>query len=114
MKNTAEFTIVGRIATIRQFGDVMKVSVASNYPVKKADGSWGEDTHWNQVTIFSERMQETMNEQVDKGDLVEFRGRVRQSSFERQGERVYSTDLIVTKLELKAKAAARAPLKEAA
>ena len=114
MKNVAEFTIVGRVATIRQFDKVMKVSVASNYPVKKADGTWGEDTHWNQVTVFSERLQGTIDAEIGRGDLIELRGRVRQGSFERDGERVYSTDLIVTQVELKAKTSARAPQREAA
>ena len=64
--------------------------------------------------MFSERLQNQVTDEIGKGDLVEFRGRVRQSSFERDGERVWSTDLIVTRVELKAKASQRTRQLEAA
>jgi single-stranded DNA-binding protein len=94
MQNVAEFTIIGRIGSIKTFGTTMRLSIASNYPFKDASGEWQEQTYWNQVTIFSERMAAYISKHISKGDLVHARGRMRQSSYERDGEKVYTVDLV--------------------
>jgi hypothetical protein len=51
-------------------------------------------TYWNEVVIFSDNLQTYIGRHIGKGDLVHARGRIRQSRFERNGETVYTVDLI--------------------
>jgi single-stranded DNA-binding protein len=94
MRNLAEFTLVGRVGTLKQVGKTVRVSICANYPVKDDKGQWKDDAPWNEVTIFAKAIQSNVSEHVSKGDLVHVRGRLRQHSFERDGQRVYTVDLI--------------------
>ena len=94
MRNIAEFTLIGRVGTIKQFGKTVRVSICANYPSKDDKGQWKEDAHWNEVTIFTKSIQSYVNGHVNKGDLVHVRGRLRQNSFERDSHRIYTVDLI--------------------
>jgi single-stranded DNA-binding protein len=94
MRNIAEFTLIGRVGTIKQVGKTVRVSICANYPFKDDKGQWKDDAHWNEVTIFTKLIQSYVNEHVSKGDLVHVRGRLRQNSFERDGQRIYTVDLI--------------------
>ncbi len=94
MRNIAEFTLIGRVGTIKHVGKTVRVSICANYPFKDDKGQWKEDPHWNEVTIFTKSIQSYVNEHVSKGDLVHVRGRLRQNSFERDGHRIYTVDLI--------------------
>jgi single-stranded DNA-binding protein len=48
-----------------------------------------------------------VNEHVSKGDLVHARGRLRQNSYERDGKRIYTVDLIALEFGRLAQAAER-------
>ena len=93
MRNIAEFTLIGRVGTIKEVGKTVRVSISANYPFKDKD-EWKDDAHWNEVTIFTKSIQNYVKDHVSKGDLVHVRGRLRQNSFERDGQRVYTVDLI--------------------
>ncbi|MEW6439069.1 MAG: single-stranded DNA-binding protein [Pseudomonadota bacterium] len=108
MRNIAEFTLIGRVGTIKQVGKTVRVSICANYPVKDDKGQWKDDAHWNEVTIFTKAIQSYVNDHVSKGDLVHVRGRLRQNSFERDGQRVYTVDLIALELGRLAQASERA------
>jgi single-strand DNA-binding protein len=95
MRNIAEFALLGRVGTIKQVGKTVRVSICANYPFKDDRDQWKDDAHWNEVTIFTKSIQSYVNEHVGKGDLVHVRGRLRQNSFERDGQRIYTVDLIV-------------------
>jgi single-strand DNA-binding protein len=86
--------LIGRVGTIKQVGKTVRVSICANYPFKDDKGRWKEDAHWNEVTIFTKSIQSYVNEHVSKGDLVHVRGRLRQNSFERVGQRIYTVGLI--------------------
>src|SRR3546814_5621667 len=58
----------------------------------KDGDEWKTDTHWNRVT-FSRQLAERAAD-LGKGDLVHITGRVRQNSYESNGETRYSVDLI--------------------
>ena len=100
MKNIAEFTIIGRIGKIDPLSGATRLSIASNYRRKGEDGQYGDDTHWNSVVVFSEPTRRYIDEHVAKGDLVMARGRVRQSSYEKDGETRYGVDLVCTSFGL--------------
>jgi single-strand DNA-binding protein len=108
MRNIAEFTLIGRVGTIKQVGKTLRVSICANYPFKDDKGQWKDDAHWNEVTIFTKAIQSYVSEHVSKGDLVHVRGRLRQNSFERDGQRVYTVDLIAHELGRLAQASERA------
>ena len=90
----AEFTLIGRVGTIKQVGKTVRVSICANCPFKDDKGQWKDDAHWNEVTIFTKSVQSYVNEHVSKGDPVHVRGRLRQNSFERAGQQIYTVDLI--------------------
>jgi len=85
MQNIAEFRIIGRVGSVDTTDKVTHVSVAANYNRKDGD-EWKTDTHWNRL---AERAAD-----LGKGDLVHITGRVRQNSYESNGETRYSVDLI--------------------
>jgi single-strand DNA-binding protein len=113
MKNVAEFTIIGRVSTTKALGKVTKVVIASNYRIKDED-RWVEDTHWNEVTVFAKSTQAYIDEHVAKGDLVHVRGRIRQNSYERNGSRVFTVDLVATEFSRLAQGSERVRGREAA
>jgi len=103
MRGTAEFQIIGRIGRIATVGSTLKINIASDYPRKKEDGSWDDNTHWNTVTVFAERTIEWIKAKTKPGDLVHARGRIRNGSYEKDGDTVYTTDLVTTEFLLLAK-----------
>ena len=70
MKNIAEFTIIGRVGARKTLGKAVRVTIASNYRLKDERGEWREDTHWNEVTVFSPTTQAYIAEHIAKGDLA--------------------------------------------
>jgi single-strand DNA-binding protein len=94
VKNLAEFQLIGRVGAIKEVGSTMRITIASNYSLKDANGEWREDTYWNEITLFSTNIQGYVSRHIGKGDLVHARGRIRQNSYERNGERVYAVALI--------------------
>jgi hypothetical protein len=107
MRNIAEFTLIGRVGTMKQVGKTVRVSICANYPFKDDKGQWKDDAHWNEVTIFTKAIQSYVSEHVSKGDLVHVRGRLRQNSYERDGQRVYTVDLIALEVGRLAQASER-------
>lgn len=100
MKNVAEFTLIGRVGRITPGDGVTRVSIASNYRREGKDGAWADDPHWNQIVVFGEGTRGYIAEHVAQRDLVMARGRVRQSSYDKDGETRYGVDLVCTEFGL--------------
>jgi single-strand DNA-binding protein len=94
MKNIAEFTLIGRIGKVEVLNTATRLSIASNYRRRGEDGSYADDTHWNTVVVFAGSTRRYIGEHVARGDLVMARGRLRQSSWDKDGETRYGVDLI--------------------
>ena len=94
MRNIAEFQIIGRVGKVKEVGSTLRVSICANYPVKDKNGEWQDNPHWNEVVIFQESTQGYVTKHINAGDLVFARGRVRQGSYEKEGETRYTVDLI--------------------
>jgi len=103
MRGTAEFQIIGRIGRIATVGTTLKINIASDYPRKDKNGEWDDNTHWNTVTVFNERTIEWINKNTKPGDLVHARGRLRNGSYEKDGEKIYTVDLLTEEFLLLAK-----------
>ena len=106
MFDIAEFHLVGRVGSIKIFDNLVRVSVAANGSYKQ-NGEWVERTHWNEVVIFDKATRAYVEEKFTKGDYIRTRGTVRQNSFMRGNEQVYTTELIVDQIS-------RQPVKRAA
>src|SRR3546814_20590545 len=63
---------------------------------RRAEGDqWIEDSYWNRVVIFSDGQRKYIDEKAQVGDLVRIAGRLRDTSYERDGTTHYTTDRIV-------------------
>ena len=100
MQNIAEFRIIGRVGKVEIKDKVAFIDVAANYG-RKVNGEWQDDTHWNRVTLFGKNVERAGK--IGKGDLLHITGRVRQSSFERDGDRIYTVDMIADRFAALAK-----------
>ena len=67
-------------------------------------GDWVDDPHWNEITIFDDGTKTYIDKYLDKGDLVHARGRIRQASYEKDGEQVYTVNLVCTQFACLARA----------
>lgn len=95
MRNIAEFQLIGRIGSLDVRDNVVNLSVAANYARRDDKGEWTDDTYWNRVSIFGEKTRSYVTEKVQKGDLVHIRGRLRDSSYEKDGQTIFTTDRVV-------------------
>ncbi|UZW58258.1 single-stranded DNA-binding protein (plasmid) [Sphingobium sp. JS3065] len=95
MINFAKFEIIGRIGEIDARPKVTLLSVCANYRRKGDDDEWQEDSHWNRVSVFSEGQRKHIADRAQVGDLVRIAGRLKDSSYERDGVTHYTTDRIV-------------------
>jgi single-strand DNA-binding protein len=93
MRTFAEFQILGRIGMVREVGQTTRVSICANYAFKDRGGETKDKPHWNEITIWAESTRKYVRDYATSGDLVIARGTVKQSSFEKSGERIYTVDL---------------------
>ena len=96
MINNATFQIIGRIGNINATDKVTNVSVASDRQAKGQDGKWKTETNWNTVTIFSDALRKRLaNAKVGKkGNQVIFQGSIQSNTYEKNGEKIYKTNLV--------------------
>ena len=104
MRTFSKFEIIGHVGKVDTGERATHISVAANYPRKdKATDEWSDDVHWNRVTIFFERERKRA-EGLGKGDLIRVAGRMKDSSYEKNGETIYTTERIVEDFDLVRKA----------
>ncbi len=95
MRNLAKFEIIGRIGKIDAQAKVTHMMIAANYPYRNdKTGEWTDDTYWNRVTIFNDGVRSYIAKNASIGDLVRVEGRMRDSSYEKGGETIYTVDRI--------------------
>lgn len=104
MKNVSTFKIIGRVVSDVTIAErYTRLTTCANYNYKDAQtGEWKQDPHFNQVTAFAERVREAASK-LQKGDLVEITGRMKQSSYMKNGQRVFTTDFIAWDVQFIAK-----------
>ena len=100
-------------------GTVLKLRLATNERRKDQSGNWSDHTEWHSVVIFGKRA-EALSRLLSKGSRVLIEGKLRTSSWEKDGEKRYRTEVIADDVELydakrdAAPAQRRAPLTEQA
>jgi single-strand DNA-binding protein len=81
-------------------GPVLKLRLATNRSwLDKETNTRKEETEWHRVTVFGRRG-EAVQKFLHKGSLVFIVGRLHTSSYEKDGQKRYSTEIIAEDLRL--------------
>lgn len=79
---------------------VTKVRIATSEQWKdKQSGETQERTEWHRVTAFG-RLAEIMGEYLKKGSQVYIEGKLQTSTYEKEGQTHYSTDIICNEMQM--------------
>ena len=78
---------------------IVEFSIGVNRRFKKADGETGEEVSFIPCKAFG-RTGEIAVQYLEKGDLVAIQGRLRQESWEKDGQRRSKIVVVVEKLDL--------------
>jgi single-strand DNA-binding protein len=79
---------------------VCRLSVATSESWKdKATGEKKELTEWHRIT-FWRRLAEICNEYLRKGSLIYVEGKLQTRSYEKDGDKRYSTDIIAQSMQM--------------
>lgn len=76
----------------------LKFSLATNKKFKNKDGELQSQTEWHRVTFFGKQA-EGLAQYMTKGKQVLVTGEIRTSTYEKDGEKRYSTDIVGDNLE---------------
>lgn len=82
---------------------ICHLAVATSRRYKDRDGNRQEETEWHNVAIFG-RQAEIAQQYLQKGSEVYIEGRLRTRSYEKDGIKRYSTEIICESLQLGARA----------
>lgn len=80
-------------------GSVLKLRLATNERRKDKDGNWGDHTEWHSVVVFGKRA-EALHRLLSKGMRVLVEGKLRTSSWEKDGQKQYKTEVTADDIEL--------------
>jgi len=107
MRTTNLFILRGRVGHApKAFGKTAKINVATDRFWIDGKGERREETDWVTVTLLNEKIAELALGHVGKGDAVYAECRVADGSYKKDGETVYTTDIIANafhKLDLGAR-----------
>src|SRR5690606_6382956 len=79
---------------------VTKIRVATSEQWKdKQSGETQERTEWHRITFFG-RLAEIAGEHLKKGSQVYVEGKLQTSTYEKDGQTHYSTDIIASELQM--------------
>lgn len=78
---------------------VLTFALAVNERVKQADGTWGDKASWIDCVLFGTRAQ-ALADWLRKGSKVAVQGRLRTSTWERDGVSHKRTEVVVEEVDL--------------
>lgn len=78
---------------------VLTFALAVNERVKQADGTWGDRASWIDCVLFGARAQ-ALADWLRKGSKVAVQGRLRTSTWERDGVSHKRTEVVVEEVDL--------------
>lgn len=78
---------------------IATLSVATTSSRKDKDGNWQEKTEWHRVKLFG-KTGEVAGEYLRKGSQVYIEGRIEYGSYEKDGIKHYTTDIIGDEMRL--------------
>ena len=95
MRSINRFTVAGNVGTITGFEKAVKISIAADRVWTNEAGKKEARTDWVTVTVFDDQAA-WIKDNVSKGQPVIAEGRINNSSYEKDGQTVYTTDLVAT------------------
>jgi single-strand DNA-binding protein len=106
MQDINTFKIRGNVgAEPIAFGKIAKISVCTSRSWKNDKEEVVEAKDWNNLTILNEKTAAWVMANIKKGDRIDAQGRISPSSYDKDGIKVYTTELVVTNLEIMVKPA---------
>ena len=81
---------------------ICHLAVATSRRFKDRDGTRGEETEWHNVVLFG-KTAEIAQQYLQKGSEVYVEGRLRTRSYEKDGVKRYSTEIIGESMQLGAR-----------
>lgn len=88
----AEFKVSERGAGVLKFG------LATNKKYKNSDGELVEDVQFHNCVLFGKRA-ESLSQHLAKGTKLLVQGELRYGSYEKDGVKRYTTDIVVNEVE---------------
>ena len=81
---------------------ICHLAVATSRRYKDRDGNRGEETEWHNVVLFG-KTAEIAQQYLQKGSEVYIEGRLRTRSYEKDGVKRYSTEIIGESMQMGAR-----------
>jgi single-strand DNA-binding protein len=78
---------------------ICTLSVATTSARKDKEGAMQEKTEWHRVKLFG-KLGEIAGEYLRKGTQVYLEGRIEYGSYEKDGQKVYTTDIIADEMQM--------------
>ena len=82
----------GELKTLESGTKIARLSVATNRNYKDKNGEWVTDTEWHTVIGYGYGAEAI--ERIRKGDQVTVEGRIKTRNYEKDGAKVYVTEII--------------------
>lgn len=96
MRSINRFTVLGNVGKVTELNKAVKVNIATNRRWKDKEGKAVVSTDWVTVTVLDEKQAAWISENVEVGDAVYAEARISNRTYEKDGETVYTTDVIAT------------------
>lgn len=112
--NINKVMILGRLGRDPEMGQttsatpVARLAVATSRNRKEQSGNRTEETEWHQVVLFG-RQAEIAQQYLTKGSEVYIEGRLQTRSYEKDGIKRYSTEIIAEQMQLGARSHGNPP-----
>lgn len=78
--------------------NVVNFSIATNRTFKDRDGKKQEQTDFHNVVVFG-RQADTVNQYLKKGSSVFVEGRMQTRSWEKEGQKMYRTEVVADRVQ---------------
>ena len=92
---------------------ILKLRLATTEKFKNREEQWQERTEWHQVSLWGKRG-EALSKILTKGDRLFVEGSIRTSSYEKDGEKRYRTEVVASNVILNGKGGGGKPKQTAA
>lgn len=100
MKALNKVSLIGNIGSQPEMkalpsgANVINFSLATNEPYKDKQGEWVEQTEWHRCVGF-DKVADILGKYTNKGSKVYLEGKLRTRSWEENGVKKYSTEIVV-------------------
>jgi len=78
---------------------VARFSMATTSSRKNTEGEWTDETEWHRIVLFG-KTAEAAGQYLSKGSQVYIEGRIHYDSYEKEGVKRYTTDIIGFRMQL--------------